>query len=122
MHRLRRTGVLAFAFVVLALAIWTRASVHTQDQVREVSVEGNNFAFSPGRIEVQRGDLVKIRFAAHDMPHSFTIDAYRIAKRAGAGQTVVFEFRADQAGTFPFYCNLTQDERCRQMRGELVVR
>jgi hypothetical protein len=35
---------------------------------------------------------------------------------------VTFEFRADQAGTFPFYCNLSQDERCRQMRGELVVR
>ena len=57
------------------------------------------------------------------MAHSFTIDVpYRISKRAGAGQSVVFEFRADEAGRFPFYCNLTQDERCKQMKGELVVR
>ena len=50
---------------------------------------------------------MKITFTADDIAHSFTIDQYRIAKRAGAGQTVVFEFRADQAGTHRFYCNLT---------------
>ena len=35
---------------------------------------------------------------------------------------ITFEFRADQAGTFPFYCNLQIDDGCRQMRGELVVK
>jgi plastocyanin len=89
---------------------------------REFSVAARKYAFSPARIEVEQDDLVKITFTTDDIPHSFTIDQYRIAKRAGPGQTVVFEFRADQPGTFPFYCNLTIDERCREMRGELVVR
>ena len=71
------------------------------------------FAFSPAQIDVQKDDLVKITFTAVDIPHSFTVDGYRIAKRAGAGQTVVFEFRADRAGEHDFYCNLAQDERCR---------
>jgi hypothetical protein len=35
---------------------------------------------------------------------------------------VTFEFRADQTGTFEFYCNLSHDERCRNMKGQLVVR
>ena len=61
-------------------------------------------------------------FTARDIAHSFTIDQYRIAKRAAAGQTVVFEFRADQVGTHRFYCNLTADDRCRKMEGELIVR
>ena len=90
-----------------------------QGQAREFTINGNQFAFAPARIEVQKDDLVKITFTASDMAHSFIIDnPYRIAKRAGSGQTVTFEFRADQAGTFPFYCNLTQDDRCRQMKGE----
>jgi heme/copper-type cytochrome/quinol oxidase subunit 2 len=77
----------------------------------------------PARIEVQKDDLVQVRFTAKDIAHSFTVDVpYRISKRAGAGQSVVFEFRADEAGRFTFYCNLTQDERCKQMKGELVVR
>ena len=77
----------------------------------------NQFAFAPGRIEVQKDDLVKITFTAADIAHSFTIDQYRIAKRAGAGQTVVFEFRADQAGTHRFYCNLTQDDGAARWKG-----
>lgn len=93
-----------------------------QGTTREFTITGDQFAFKPVRIEVQKDDLVKITFTAKDIAHSFTIDQYRIAKRAAAGQTVVFEFRADQVGTHRFYCNLTTDERCRRMEGELVVR
>ncbi|HXW07053.1 MAG TPA: cupredoxin domain-containing protein [Vicinamibacterales bacterium] len=120
MHRVRHTGVIALAAVGLAAVIWARASA--QGGSRDVSIEGNEFAFAPARIEVQRDDLVKVTFTARDMAHSFAIDSYRIVKRAGAGQTVVFEFRADRPGTYPFYCNLSLDERCRNMRGELIVR
>ena len=94
----------------------------TQGAAREFTISGDHFAFSPVRIEVQKDDLVKITFTAKDIAHSFTIDQYRIAKRAAAGQTVVFEFRADQPGIYRFYCNLTTDERCKRMEGELIVR
>ena len=116
----RRTlAITTLALGGLALA---SVAVRTQGQVREFSVTGSDHTFSPGRIEVQKDDLVKVTFTAGDIAHSFTVDAYRIAKRAGAGQTVVFEFRADRAGNFPYYCNLTQDDKCRQMKGELAVR
>ena len=72
-----------------------------QGKVVEVTVDGDHYAFAPARIEVQKDDLVKITFHAKDIAHSFTVDAYRIAKRAAAGQTIVFEFRADQAGNVP---------------------
>lgn len=89
---------------------------------REFAVHGKRFQFSPARIDVTQDDMVKITFTADDIAHSFTIDEYRIAKRAEAGQTVSFEFRADRPGTHRIYCNLTNDEGCRRMHGELVVR
>jgi heme/copper-type cytochrome/quinol oxidase subunit 2 len=101
---------------------WTRTDARGQGKVVEVNIDGDHYSFAPTRIEVQKDDLVKVTFHARDIAHSFTVDAYRIAKRAAAGQSVVFEFRADQTGTFPFYCNLTQDDRCRQMKGEIVVK
>jgi heme/copper-type cytochrome/quinol oxidase subunit 2 len=124
MGRVDRKSVSVFAIACLGLgtAVWARSAAREQGQVREFTVEGNQYAFSPSSIEVQKDDLVKITFTARDMPHSLTIDEYRIAKRAGAGQTVVFEFRADRSGPFTFYCNLTQDERCRNMKGQLRVR
>ena len=118
-----RVPVAAAGLLVAAGAIYATLSARGQGQVREFSISGRDHAFAPGRIEVQRDDLVKITFTATDIPHSFTVDhPYRISKRAGAGQSVTFEFRADQSGTFRFYCNLTADERCKNMRGELVVR
>jgi cytochrome c oxidase subunit II len=113
---------LAVGCVGVLGVLWSATDAREQGKVVEVTVDGDHYTFAPSRIEVQKDDLVKITFHARDIAHSFTVDAYRIAKRAAAGQTVVFEFRADQAGTFPFYCNLTQDDKCRQMKGEIVVR
>jgi heme/copper-type cytochrome/quinol oxidase subunit 2 len=78
--------------------------------------------FDPPLIERFQDDLVKVELRTEDIAHSLTIDSYRIAKRVSPGQPVTFEFRADQPGTFPFYCNLQIDDGCRQMRGELVVK
>ena len=120
--RRRRAIALTVGCVGFLGLLWSATDAREQGKVVEISIDGDHYAFSPARIEVQKDDLVKITFHARDIAHSFTIDAYRIAKRAAAGQTTVFEFRADQTGTFPFYCNLTQDDKCRQMKGEIVVR
>jgi heme/copper-type cytochrome/quinol oxidase subunit 2 len=121
-HRTALASLFIGVLLLAGVSAWTLRPA-AQGATREFTITGDQFAFKPVRIEVQKDDLVKITFTASDMAHSFVVDnPYRIAKRAGSGQTVVFEFRADQAGSFPFYCNLTQDERCRQMRGELVVK
>ena len=116
-------GLTAVGVAVLAATGVFRVSAQQPPGVqRHVEVTARKYSFTPGRIEVTQDDLVKITLHSDDIAHSLTIDAYRIAKRVGGGQTVTFEFRADQAGTFPIYCNLRQDEGCRQMRGELVVK
>jgi heme/copper-type cytochrome/quinol oxidase subunit 2 len=112
----------ALSFLQNPRASFTTASPGVQGQIREFNVVGRDHAFSPNRIEVAKDDLVKVTFTAADIAHSFTSDEYRISKRAGSGQTVTFEFRADRAGTFPFYCNLTADAKCRDMKGQLVVK
>ena len=98
------------------------ASQERAPERREFAVTARSYAYQPARLEVLEGDIVRVTFRAEDIAHSFTIDAYRIAKRAPAGQSITFEFHADQVGSFPIYCNLALDERCRDMHGELVVR
>ena len=125
MTQLWHHGVVASACVAVVLLAGTFVhdpAVRAQSAAREFTVAADQFAFAPLRLEVQKDDLVKITFTARDIAHSFTLDNYRIAKRAAAGQSVTFEFRADQVGTHRFYCNLTQDDRCRRMEGQLVVR
>jgi cytochrome c oxidase subunit II len=111
-----------FSTLAACVLCLVSAAAREQGATREFSVTGNHYAYSPSTIAVDRNDLVKITFTAADIPHSFTLDDYRIVKRAGAGQTVTFEFRADRSGSFPFYCNLSQDAKCKEMKGTLTVR
>ena len=100
------------------------AALSAQDRApnrREVTLVARDHQFIPDRIAVTQDDLVRITFTSEGRPTSFAVDAYRILKRAAADKTIVFEFRADQVGTFPFYCSLTSDPGCTDMKGTLVV-
>jgi heme/copper-type cytochrome/quinol oxidase subunit 2 len=99
----RALGWTAF---VLALAVIGLVAVLARAQEggeRKFSVSAHKYAFSPARLEVNQDDLVRVSFSTGDIPHSFTIDSYRIAKRVEPGKPIVFEFRADQPGRFPIY-------------------
>jgi heme/copper-type cytochrome/quinol oxidase subunit 2 len=110
------------ALMLLVAGLCSGDSGFAQEQGRlPLTLTARRYTFSQSRIEVRQDDVLKITLVAEDIPHSFTVDEYRIAKRAAPGKPVTFEFRADRAGTFPFYCNLTIDDGCREMRGELVV-
>ncbi len=121
----RRGFVGACLTAVTALAAGLPLRAQTR---RDFTVTSRRYAYevagsdSP-EIRVMQNDLVHITFSTDDIPHSFTIEEapYRIMRRAEPGKPVVFSFRADQPGRFRFYCNLTADERCREMTGTLVV-
>lgn len=114
------------AAAIIASGIWVLSVVMgAQEQApnrREFTIVAKDHVFTPNRLEVSQDDLVKITLTSEDRPTSFAIDAYRIVKRAAGGLSTTFEFRADQAGTFTFYCNLTTDPGCKDMKGTLVVK
>jgi heme/copper-type cytochrome/quinol oxidase subunit 2 len=122
--RVGRPATLLASIATLAAVLGTGAAVQTQAPAAERSftIIASRYSFSPSRLEVAQDDLVRIELHTRDIPHSLTIDDYRIAKRVGPEQPVAFEFRAERPGTFRFYCDLKAEEGCRAMHGELVVR
>ena len=110
------------AFVIfVAVSLYGAAQEPAQNR-RELTIVAKDHVFTPNKIDVSQDDLVKITLRSEDVPVSFAIDAYRIVKRVPGKTSLTFEFRADQPGTFPFYCNLTTDAACKDMRGVLIVR
>jgi heme/copper-type cytochrome/quinol oxidase subunit 2 len=108
--------------VALSAAVAVLAAQEQGPTARHIRVTAQRYKFDPPRIEVNEGDLVQVELRTVDIAHSWTVDAYRIAKRAAPNQPVAFEFRADKPGTFTYYCNLQIEDGCKRMRGELVVR
>ena len=89
--------------------------------VKEFTVTGKKFSFSPTTLTVQKGDKVKITFKNIDGFHDFKIDEYGIAtaqKQSPAEE--VLEFTADKAGSFEYYCSVGE-HRALGMVGTLTV-
>ncbi len=110
-----------FVVLVVLASVATGAQEPAQNR-RDFIIVTKDHTFTPNTLDVTQDDLVKITLSSEDVPASFAIDAYRIIKRIAGKTSVTFEFRADQAGRFPFYCNLTKDPGCKNMTGTLNVR
>jgi plastocyanin len=89
--------------------------------VKEFTVVGTPFKFTPAEIRVKRGDKVKIIFKNDQGMHDFVIDELSVkTKVLQAGQSEVIEFTPNQAGTFEFYCSVG-NHRQMGMVGKLIV-
>ena len=120
----RRVGLVLLSGGACFLARLLFVSLAAQDQapnLHELSLVARDFRWTPNRIELSQDDLIRLTIRSEDIAYSFAIDEYRIIRRIPEGASTTFEFRADRAGTFRFYCNLS-DGNHGPMQGELVVR
>ncbi len=97
------------------------APTATAVTVKEVTVNGKNFAFLPSTITVHKGDKVKIVFKDDEGFHNLTVEGYNVStKTIQSGGTDSAEFTADKAGTFAYYCSV-DSHRGKGMEGKLIV-
>ncbi len=99
----------------------SRTPVEEKIVVREITVTGKSFSFSPAVMTMKKGERVKITFKNSGGMHDLRIDEFNIAtKRLDAGEEETIEFTADKAGTFEYYCSVG-NHRAMGMKGTLVV-
>lgn len=91
-------------------------------QVQEIVVEGTEFSYSPGEINIQSGQTVRIIFKnVGKMEHDLVIDELSLATEIlNPGDEQVLQFVADTPGTFSFYCSVGS-HRALGMEGTLTV-
>jgi plastocyanin len=93
----------------------------TSAAVKEFTISGQNFSFTPNLITVKKGDKVKITFQNTAGFHDFVIDEYGAStKQTQAPTTEVLEFTADKLGSFEYYCSVGS-HRSMGMFGTLTV-
>lgn len=79
----------------------------TGSTIKEFTIEGSNFAFTPAVIQVNKGDTVKMTFKNNDGTHDLVIDQFNIrTKLIKTGEQDTVQFVADTTGEFEFYCSV----------------
>lgn len=90
--------------------------------VKEFTVTAKNYSFSPKEISVNQGDKVKITLKSSGGSHNLVIDDFNVATgEIGNGEEDTIEFVADKAGTFEFYCSIS-NHKAMGMKGTLTVK
>ncbi len=91
-------------------------------EVKEVTVVGTEFSFSPSSITAKAGQKVKITFQNQGgAPHNLVITGLGIStKTIFGGKTDTIEFTAPSSGTFTFFCSVP-GHRAAGMEGSLKV-
>lgn len=82
--------------------------------------------FTPEHVEIEQGDHVIWHITnierAYDATHGFSVPGYNINLSIEPGETVTFEFDADQSGVFSYYCTEFCSALHLEMTGYLLVK
>jgi plastocyanin len=87
---------------------------------REIPVTADDFAFDPEEITVAVDEDIAIVLTSVDILHDFTIDELDAHVAADRGETATGGLRAEEPGSYSFYCAVP-GHREAGMEGTLVV-
>ncbi|MFH1185402.1 MAG: cupredoxin domain-containing protein [Chloroflexota bacterium] len=88
---------------------------------RVFRVQASQYAYAPGELHVNPGDIVTIELISTDTVHGLYVDVYGVSVDADPGQTASLTFVADRPGSFRFRCNVTCGALHPFMIGKLTV-
>lgn len=117
----------SLTFAVLALLLFLELSgtnlmpAARAATSRTVEVTVRQFAFEPGRIEVNQGDVVTFRITSADVTHGFYVDGYGVNVKVLPGEEVIVTIVADKPGKFKIRCSVTCGPLHPFTIGELIV-
>ena len=110
------TAALAVAFAPLPLVSFAPAPAsHT------FKIEASQYAYSPGEVHVNPGDVVTLELVSTDVVHGLYVDGYGVSVEADPGQTATLTFVANRPGSFRFRCSVTCGALHPFMIGRLMV-
>jgi cytochrome c oxidase subunit 2 len=88
---------------------------------RTIEIVAKRFEFVPSRVEVARGDSVRLVVKSADGVHGIAIRKFKVNRPVLRGETVTIDFVASEAGEFPIICSEECGDGHARMKGTLVV-
>ncbi len=88
---------------------------------KEFTIVASQFKFEPNKIEVNKGDKVKITAYSNDVPHGLALPEFKLYLYLEKNVPKTMEFIADKSGKFQYFCNTFCGDGHGSMKGELVV-
>jgi len=100
---------LIIGIIVLALLVGLPLILAQPEEPTEktIIINAQQFSYTPGTIEVNKGDRITIRLISTDVHHGLYIDGYEVSTDARPGQDGSLTFVANDTGKFVMRCSVT---------------
>ncbi len=105
----------------IAVPLFTSISAQPQSTHRYFNVTARQFAYEPGTIVVNQGDIVTVRLRSADVTHGFYIAELGVNETVSFGEEKIITFVAEKVGAFKIRCSVTCGPLHPFMVGELIV-
>lgn len=106
-----------------AVATPTASNMPTEEGVREVTVNGDEYEYMPAELMLTKGEKIKLTFINNGkLPHNLIIDELDVSTDTiPAGKSTTVEFTVSQTGSFTAYCSVG-NHRSLGMEGKVIVK
>jgi cytochrome c oxidase subunit 2 len=122
MRQDRRTALASLAGLAgLAALAMGGATVLAQPKPRVVKVSARRFTYTPGVIQLKRGEPVTLELTTEDVFMGFNAPDFNVRSDIVPGKTMTVTFTPDKAGTFIFLCDVFCGDGHEAMSGKMVV-
>ena len=111
-------------FVALAAASVTGVFAFGRSnsvEERVIQITAKKFDFSPGDIQIKKGETVILELKSADRAHGFNLPDFKVRSDIKAGQVTRVKFTPDKTGTFTFACDVFCGSGHEDMSGTITV-
>jgi len=131
---MKKKGVYTVIIVLLIILAYSFFSVDTYDNIQNETIDDfvdvgvkefimtvQDFSYNPSEINVDKGDVVKIKITSLDLRYGFSLLAFNIQEELKPNEEVIVEFVADKQGSFPYISHIFSGKGHYDLKGVIIV-
>jgi cytochrome c oxidase subunit 2 len=104
------------ALLFCAVLFFSRSTT-AQEAPRRIEVTASKFAFTPGQLNLKKGQPVVLVLKSADVAHGLRFRELNLDVKVGKGETSEVNFTPDKAGDFVGHCSVF----CGSGHGSMVL-
>ena len=107
------------AFITMSTAYGTTKN---SKQERVIKIVAQRFLFTPGEINLKKGEKVRLEFTSLDFIHGFNVPDLNIRANLPPGQITTIYLTPQKSGTYDFICDNFCGAGHEDMGGRIIVK
>lgn len=116
-----RFRLVACLVITAFIMIFAGDSLIAAENEQVIRITAKRFEYTPKEISIKKGVPVVLQFTSQDRLHGFTCPGLKIRTDIPPKEVTTLRFTPDQAGTFPFHCDVFCGTGHEGMRGTITV-